>query len=561
MNRAIAFLVTLVILVPASRSSAQWVPDGVGIATGNFAQERSRAVSDGAGGVLVSWQESRVGHWDIYVQRLNGAGVPLWTATGVALCTEAENQQEIALVPDGAGGAIVVWEDFRTQATSGTDIYCRRIRADGVAQWNPAGVPLCVNASTQTSVRAISDGSGGAVVSWRDARNGVDYDVYAQRVNASGVVQWTANGVAIATQPGDQTIPDITTDGAGGAIIAWFDRRSSPDADVYAQRVSAAGVPLWADDGVSISSVAGVQRNPELVPDGAGGAFISWWDSRSGNFDIYAQRVSSTGVPQWTVNGVPVCVAGNDQLITEPIASGTGVIIAWHDNRAGSADIYAQGLNGQGVPAWAANGVEICGATGDQYDLRATTDGSGGVIMTWADLRTGQNEEDIYAQRVTSAGISSWTLDGVQLSGADSYQVEPQIASDGAGGAIVVWNDHRTEPYDVYGQRILSSGSLPFTTSVLGRAPSMRASEIYPNPMASTAWLDVELNSPATVQIDVFDVAGRRVRTQMSRQITAASRIVIEARDDAGRMLPSGVYFCRVRAAGETITRKLVIAR
>jgi hypothetical protein len=34
-----------------------------------------------------------------------------------------------------------------------------------------------------------------------------------------------------------------------------------------------------------------------------------------------------------------------------------------------------------------------------------------------------------------------------------------------------------------------------------------------------------------------------------------------DGRDDAGRLLPSGVYFYRVHANGTTVSRKMVIAR
>jgi hypothetical protein len=35
----------------------------------------------------------------------------------------------------------------------------------------------------------------------------------------------------------------------------------------------------------------------------------------------------------------------------------------------------------------------------------------------------------------------------------------------------------------------------------------------------------------------------------------------LDALDDAGKPLASGVYFYRIKAAGETVTRKMVIAR
>lgn len=69
------------------------------------------------------------------------------------------------------------------------------------------------------------------------------------------------------------------------------------------------------------------------------------------------------------------------------------------------------------------------------------------------------------------------------------------------------------------------------------------------------------VGAEAIVNIDVFDVTGRLVRATTSRESAGAQRFGFDGRDHAGRMLPSGVYFYRVKANGETITRKMVIAR
>jgi len=69
----------------------------------------------------------------------------------------------------------------------------------------------------------------------------------------------------------------------------------------------------WTTNGVSICTASGGQSYPKILSDGLGGAIITWQDSRSGNYDIYAQRVSSTGVVLWTTNGVSICTASGDQ--------------------------------------------------------------------------------------------------------------------------------------------------------------------------------------------------------------------------------------------------------
>jgi serine protease AprX len=120
--------------------------------------------------------------------------------------------------------------------------------------------------------------------------------------------------------------------------------------------------------------------------------------------------------------------------------------------------------------------------------------------------------------------------------------------------------------HDVHANQSAPSNeaSVGATTGV-GNAPSITALALLgnmPNPFTASTTLRVGLPKASEVEIEVFDVAGRRVRSDRTATLAAGWReISFDARDTAGQALPSGVYFYRVKAAGETITRKMVIAR
>src|SRR5206468_3053271 len=116
---------------------------------------------------------------------------------------------------------------------------------------------------------------------------------------------------AVCASVGDQVSPVLVSDGTGGAIVAWSDYRSGGSYDVYAQRVNSAGAVLWTFNGVALCTVAGEQSLPSIAQDGAGGAVVTWQDYRSGQGDIYAQRVNASGTPLWTLDGVAICTSGN----------------------------------------------------------------------------------------------------------------------------------------------------------------------------------------------------------------------------------------------------------
>lgn len=335
------------------------------------------------------------------------------------------------------------------------------------AEWMPNGIPLCHRDANQYVPFMASDGAGGFVVVWQDFRNG-DGDVYAQKVNASGDVQWTADGVAVCTAAAAQSANGLVADGTGGTILVWVDARSG-SYDLYAQRLGTNGVPQWSANGVAVCTATGNQSitfRGCIAADGAGGAIVVWTDLRTAPARIYAQRINGQGVAQWTANGVPVSPsatgAQSDAVVVPDGAS--GALIAWHDSRAqiGGNDIYAQRLNAAGTAQWmngADNGIAVCAVAQSQDRPVIVSDRAGGFIAAWEDAR--DFGRDIFAQRVNAAGARLWTANGVGVATGSGLQNQVRIAEDGAGGVLLVWQDGRNTAvdYDVYAQRLNSSGT------------------------------------------------------------------------------------------------------
>ncbi len=419
----------------------QWTADGAAVCMAASTQSLPSIGSDGSGGAVIAWQDYRGGTSDIYAQRLNGSGAALWTTDGVPLCTAGTNQVYPMIGSDGAGGAIVTWQDYRS---GNTDIYAGRVDASGVVQWTADGIVICAAVYDQMNPQLIADGSGGAIVTWRDNRSG-NSDIYAQRVNASAAVQWTADGVVVCAAANIQYNPGLISNGYGGAFIAWQDFRGGTLPDVYAQEVGASGEAQWTTDGVVVSTARYSQVYPVVAPDGSGGMIITWHDRRAGGYgEVFAQRMNASGAAQWIADGVGICTAPNTQANPGMTPDGSGgTIVAWQDRRSGTNnDIYAQRVDADGVVQWAASGVAVCTSVNDQTNPRITLNGSGGAIVAWQDFR-GDTVGDIYAQLVDAAGIPQWTAGGVAVCATGEEQASPEIVSDGSGGAIITWQDNR----------------------------------------------------------------------------------------------------------------------
>ena len=319
----------------------------------------------------------------------------------------------------------------------------------------------------------VADGSGGFVIVWRDDRD-VDNNLFAQRVDAAGNAVWGHNGIRVCDVPGYQSDPIVVDDGAGGTVVAWLDARTDFEG-VYAQRIDADGTALWMPGGVRIVATTDPYY-VHAVPDGNGngGVVLVWEVFNSGNVDIYAQLVDGSGTAVWASNAV-VTAAAFSQIYARVVTDGAGgVIVAWEDNRGSSADVYAQRVDDIGSAVWDIDSEPICTTTGIQNAVVIATDGAGGAIVAWQDGRAG--DTDVFSQRINSLGTTMWMTNGVAVSAAPDEQWLPRIDSDGMGGAYIAWQDERTGTADVFAQRVnpggaslWSNGGVPVCTDANGK--------------------------------------------------------------------------------------------
>jgi len=427
------------------------------------------ACRDGVGGSYVVWEDDRNdlgGNTGIFSQRMQSFGVVKFVANGIQIADTPGDDQKRPWVAEGANStALYTWEDERNNGTTDDDIYAKSIDSVGATSWGGVnGILICNAIEDQERPQIVSDGSGGGIIVWRDRRDRgtTQRDIYAQRVNSAGTVQWAANGVVISNAVDDQTNFSVISDGLGGAIIVWEDDRSGSTTDIYGQRIDGSGIVQWTANGLAICNEAtDDQTDLQIIGDGSGGVVVTWVDLRNNGAtgsDIYAQSINSAGAVQWAANGIVICDAIDDQdkPVIESDGSGGGIII-WEDNRnsgATSSDVYSQKVNSAGVVQWAANGIVVCNNNKRQRRVHSSPANNGAVLVTWEDRRN--NPDDIYIELIASDGtMSSGTVNGVQICDNVEDQGRPFIFDNGADEWIVVWEDNRNDPggnNDIYAQ-------------------------------------------------------------------------------------------------------------
>jgi hypothetical protein len=189
------------------------------------------------------------------------------------------------------------------------------------------------------------------------------------------------------------------------------------------------------------------------------------------------------------------------------------------------------------------------------FDARAA---AGGVALRWTVSQQGDVAGfNLYRRpRVAEAPSSDYArLNASLITGRSPYE----------------YVDRETEAgreYEYLLEGVDLAGGTATFGPVVGRASGKarpKAAALYqnrPNPARGETTFAFTLPVAGEASLEVFDAAGRKVKTLYAGGAPAGdTEVVWNLADDAGRPLAPGVYVYRLRAGGETASRKLVMAR
>ncbi|MEN9334013.1 MAG: hypothetical protein RLY35_1193 [Bacteroidota bacterium] len=504
----------LFLIVSSLISDAQWevnnlINTPVCVEFGK--QNDVRILGDDHHGAFLAWKDARNGNNnpDIYVQHVDSLGVMLWETDGKPICIDTSDQSTPNLCTDGNGGFILAWSDRRNGGER--DVYVQRISADGNILWTNNGVQVAGKPIREHNEKIASDDNGGAFVVWEQFDSILQvWDIALQRIDANGNLLWNSDGITVTNVTSNKLNPKIQKDKQGGLYVVWQDQRNGLDYDIYVQRLNGQGDRLWGDEGLPVAVAIESQINPKMDPDTlAGGVYVAWADKRNLlDYDIYAQRIDSNGVVLWNNNGIAVCnLMGNQSAVDILSTTQTnGLICTWKDERAGNYDIYAQKLSPSGISVWNENGLLVATSPFNQINPNICSDASDGCIIAWQDSTF--NDWDVYAQKITGQGNLIWPMNGAAVSNAIEIQGHPKQVPDGNGGAIFAWQDKRANQYDVYVHHLFADG-LPM--SIANDEFQNNANwDVFPNP--SSGSLTWKMKGMEPIEVKIFSVWGNCIK-------------------------------------------------
>lgn len=354
------------------------------------------------------------------------------------------------------------------------------------AQWSTDPTEnTVINDATgsQRNPYVVTDMAGGAIVVWENETYEHGLDIYAQRIDLHGYLQWDTSGVPICTASDPQLIEDVISDGYGGAIVLWRDYRDAAygmdppnylENALYAQRIDSSGTILWEENGQVVRSLI---RDfvfvycGRLTTDDGGGAFIAWGDNRGAEFDIFTQHVSGNGEVLWNENGLKINQNGPvysyEPFIVSDASGGTIILIHGY---------WAHRFNASGERLWPMEGITI-GAGGDN---RVISNGTGGMINVGLRFPA-STLPYIQANRLNNSGVLLWGEEGITLGhGQVDYQTRFSLSTvtDGSNGTLIYWGNTIGDTLTRFTQRISGDGVILWDNPItIGGVPMISDGE------------------------------------------------------------------------------------
>ncbi|MEJ5377959.1 MAG: Ig-like domain-containing protein [bacterium] len=349
---------------------------------------------------------------------------------------------------------------------------------------------ICTQTGAQGDLR-MAPVEDGYILAWTDQRRGSSYtDIYVQKVDRGGNILWQDQGriAALAATASlvnnHQARPFLAPSTGGSAILLWTDSNPSwgNNDNVWATRLHADGVVSWGNPGLPLQGtdtgvlVAGqdgtMPQGWGATPDSEGGAFAGFslglWSNifvhrydLQGNLRAQSQDLGQRGHTMRLMSSVSP--EGKDLLFVARLGgAGFGPLML---RKLLDPEIqYPGGGVDELQDFWGGELQVSPGVTVDEnYSMLA--DGSGGLWIVWSDRRNGNS--DIFLQHISYDGTELLGQYGITLCNAPGDQRRPQMVSDGEGGVIVVWQDERTSPQQVYGQRVDTNGQILWDTNGL----------------------------------------------------------------------------------------------
>ena len=469
----------------------------------------------------------------------------------------------------------------------------------------PASVSVAENAPLTVNVTAV-DPDGDAITSFIASGLPAGASFTPGGGNTTGTLSWTPT----FTQSGNHLVTFIASNALSGSSSTQITVTNVDRAPVVTAPATVSGpenvlltvnVTAADPDGQAITSLtaSGLPAGATFAPNGSRTAGTLTWTptfAQSGSYTVTftaSNALSGSAGTQITITNVdraPVVTAPPSAGATEDVPLTVLVTVADPDGDAiatlaaldlpAGATFTPNGSKTAGTlewtPTFGQSGVYVVG-----FIAGNALSGSASTQVTVADVDRAPVvvappsapawEGLPFSLRVRAADpdgqpIASFAANGLPAgasftpgAGDTTGTLQWTPATGQAGEHVITFTAGNTLTGSA---NTMLSVTVP-STDVGSGGPALLRPALVPSPLRTRATLSFRTLEAGSVDVDLLDLSGRRVRELLRAADAPAGvhHVLIDGRSDRGDRLPSGVYQYRIRAAHRVWTGRLIVTR
>ncbi len=461
----------------------------------------------------------------------------LWTRTYGGIYNDVGS----SVIEISSGGFLIAGHTQSFGAGS-EDVYLIRTDDDGNTLWTKTYGGN--NGDKAYSVIEVSS-DGFLIAGYTTSYGAGSSDVYLIRTDANGDTLWTRTYGGTSNDEGR----DVIEVSSGGFLIAGTTGSfGNNGTDFWLIRTDSIGNTLWSKtyDGGEDDWCYSVCESS------SGGFIVTGLTYRSGGAYKYVWliRTDDNGTTIWentygesgaeTGHAVIECTDG------DYVIAGT----SWNQSN-GSFDVYLIKTDDNGNTLW----TKMYGGTGSDNSYSVAEVSSGRFIIVGETLSFGAGGGDVYLIRTDASGDTLWTRTYGGIGDDWGYSVIPCSSN---GFAITGYTGFGAGSIDVWLLRVNDQPVNDINDEPKEQVPqSYSLEQNYPNPFNPNTTIRFSIPEPGIVQIKVFDLLGKEIKTLLNEyKQTGSYEVDFEAGD-----LPGGIYLYRMKSSGYLVTKKMLLLK
>jgi hypothetical protein len=548
----------------------------------NDKQEGHSVATDAAGNVFVTGSLAgtvdfgggplaSAGNFDVFLAKFDANGTHLWSQR----FGDLEGQQGLSVATDAAGNVFVTGQLLGTADFGGGPLTSSGEEDIFLAKFDPNGAHLWSrrfgDADHQWGTGVATDAAGNSFVTGLlfgsvDFGNGVltsagGADIVIAKFDPNGTCLWSEcfgdsssqYGNAVATDPAGDLLLTGEFQGAvdfgGGALT------SAGNNDVFLAKFDPNGTHLWSQrfgDGNNqlASSVATDVAGNVIFTGSLSGKTDFGGGPLGGTNDVFLAKFDPNGTHLWSGAFGDANVQTASCVATDNPGN---VFLAGYFQ--GTVD-FGGGRKGKGLVSVDANDVFLAKFMPDAPVPAALQ----GFQAAWAG-----DHVDVAWRLISITGDLTFDISRCEGAGGMFVPIDGAAVLTDPQGAFR-FEDRSVVPGTRYTYHVVvredGKAVTSFETSVSTPAARLTLGRNVPNPFNPETKIPFGVDTAGHVSLTIYDVSGKLVRTIVDGVMPAGTYTKSwDGRDARGRAVASGVYFIRLEAGDQTLTRQAVLLK